>query len=170
MSLSLSQASIPVFIRGFDNLSKIIDKAAANAEARKIDPSVFIGARLAPDMLPFSKQIQIASDTAKGAAARLSGVDVPSFADTETTFEELKQRIARTVTFIGSVDAAAVDASGDREIVLGAGTPRETRFSGTDYLLGFVLPNFYFHLTTAYLILRHNGVEIGKLDYLGTAK
>ena len=170
MSLSLYQASIPVFVRSFDNLGKIIDKAMADAEARKIDPSVFINARLAPDMLPFSKQIQIASDTSKGAAARLAGVEVPSFPDTETTFDELKARIAVTVAFLRSADAAKIDASGEREIILKLGKAGEVKFTGTSYLLDFVLPNFYFHITTAYLILRHNGVEIGKFDYLGAPK
>jgi hypothetical protein len=167
VSLSLYQASVPVFIRSFDNLNKILDKAIAHAEAKKIDQSVFVTGRLAPDMLPFSKQIQIASDTAKGAAARLGGLEIPSFADTETTFDELKDRIARTVTFMRSADAAKIDASSEREIVLKMGKSGELKFSGNNYLLGFVLPNFYFHITTAYLILRHNGVEIGKLDYLG---
>jgi hypothetical protein len=158
---------VPVFVRSFDNLSKIIDKAVANAESRKIDPAVFIGARLAPDMLPFSKQIQIASDTAKGAAARLASVEIPSFADTETTFAELKDRIARTVAFVREADAAKIDASGEREIILKLGKSGEVKFTGTSYLLDFVLPNFFFHITTAYLILRHNGVDVGKLDYLG---
>jgi hypothetical protein len=169
VSLSLYQASVPVFVRAFDNLTKIIDKAAANADARKIDPAVFISARLAPDMLPFAKQIQIASDTAKGAAARLADIDIPSFADTETTFDELKDRIARTVTFVRSADAAKIDASTGREVILKL-SKGEVKFTGTSYLLDFALPNFYFHVSTAYLILRHNGVDIGKLDYLGAPK
>jgi hypothetical protein len=121
-------------------------------------------------MLPFAKQIQIASDTVKGAAARLADIDIPSFADTETTFDELKDRIARTVAFVRGADAAKIDASAEREIVLKLGKSGEVKFTGTSYLLDFVLPNLYFHVSTAYLILRHNGVDIGKLDYLGTPR
>lgn len=168
MSLSMYRASVPVLVRGFESLSKIIDKAAAHAETKKIDQAVFMNARLAPDMLPFSKQIQIASDTAKGAAARMAEIDIPSFEDTETTFAELQARIARTVDFIQSVDAAKINASADRAIVMKLGKSGEAHFTGTTYLLGFALPNFYFHITTAYAILRHNGVEIGKWDYLGS--
>jgi hypothetical protein len=168
VSLSLHQASIPVFVRNFDNLTKIIDKAAANAAARNIDPSVFITARLAPDMLPFSKQIQIASDISKGAASRLASVDIPNFADTESTFDELKERISRTVTYLRSLDAAAIDASSERDITFKASRDLEIKLPGNSYLLTFAMPNFYFHISAAYMILRHNGVNLGKLDFLGT--
>ncbi|WP_313512544.1 DUF1993 family protein [Pseudomonas sp.] len=167
MSFSMYQASIPVFVRMFGNLSAILDKAAAFAEAKKIDPAVLISARLAVDMLPLSKQIQIASDAAKGAGARLTGSEVPSFADTETTFPELQARIARTVAFLQGLDAAQFDGCETREIVLKLAAG-EVALKGDAYLLHFVLPNFYFHVTTAYAILRHNGLDLGKTDYLGT--
>ncbi|WP_287028808.1 DUF1993 domain-containing protein [Pseudomonas sp. UBA6310] len=166
MSLSMYQASVPVFVRMFGNLSAILDKAAAFAEAKKIDPSVLVNARLAVDMLPLSKQVQIASDAAKGAGARLTGSDVPSFADTETTFPELQARVAKTVDFLKGLDAAQFDGSESKEIVLTL-AKGEVRFKGDAYLLNFVLPNFYFHMTTAYAILRHNGLDLGKMDYLG---
>lgn len=166
MSLSIYQASVPVLIRALNNLSAIVDKAAANAEARKIDPAVFINARLAPDMFPLSRQIQSASDGAKGCAARLAGIDIPAFADTETSFPELKERIAKTVAFLQSVGEAQIEGSASRTVTMklrGA----EVNFTGQGYLLDFALPNFFFHVTTAYAILRHNGVEIGKRDFLG---
>ena len=166
MSLSLYQVSVPVFVRMFGNLSAILDKAAVYAETAKIDPAVLLNARLAPDMHPLTRQIQIASDAAKGCVARLAGVEVPSFADTESSFAELQARIARTLEFVRSLTPGQIDSGEGREVVLrlpGA----EMKFSGEDYLLHFVLPNFYFHLTTAYAILRHNGLDIGKMDYLG---
>lgn len=166
MSLSMFQASIPVFVRMLGNLSAILDKAAAHAEAKKIDPTVFIRDRLAPDMLPLSFQIQTAADLAKGCAARLAGIDAPSFADTETTFPELKERIAKTVTFLQSVTAAQLNGSDERTITLNLRSG-ELKFQGHEYLLYFALPNFYFHITTAYAILRHNGVDLGKRDFLG---
>lgn len=167
MQLSMYQASIPVFVRALGNLSAILDKAAAHAEARKIDPPVFINARLAPDMFPLSRQVQSASDSAKGCAARLAGIEVPRYEDTETTFAELRARIAKTVMFMQGVKAAQVDGSEDRTITLKL-RGREVNFSGREYLLNFVLPNFFFHATAAYAILRHNGLEIGKTDYLGS--
>lgn len=166
MPLSMYQASIPVFVRMLGNLSAILHKAEAYAEARKIAPAVLVNARLAPDMLPLSSQIQIASDTAKGCAARLAGVEIPSYPDTESSFDELQERIARTVVFLESIDAAQLDGSEERPITLSF-PKMELKFGGSEYLLGFVLPNFYFHLTTAYAILRHNGLDIGKLDFLG---
>ncbi|OJT19629.1 hypothetical protein BO221_35270 [Archangium sp. Cb G35] len=166
MSLSMYQASIPVFIRMLGNLSAILEKAAAYAAAKKIEPSVLINSRLAPDMRPLSFQIQIASDMAKGCAARLAGIDPPSMADTESTFPELQERIKKTIDFLQTVSAAQVDGSEEREVILKMrGT--EMQFKGQPYLLGFVLPNFYFHVTTAYAILRHNGLDIGKADFLG---
>jgi hypothetical protein len=166
MSLSMYQTSIPVFVRMLGNLSAILDKAAAHAEAKKIDPTVFIRDRLAPDMLPFSFQVQTATDLAKGCAARLTGIEAPSFADTETTFPELKERIAKTVTFLQGVTPAQLNGSEERAITLNLRSG-EMKFQGHEYLLHFALPNFYFHVTTAYNILRHNGVELGKRDFLG---
>lgn len=166
MSLSMYQASIPVFVRGLENLATILQKAADHAQARKIAPEVFLTARLAPDMFPLVRQVQIVSDTAKGCAARLAGIEVPSYADSEASFAELQERIAKTVTFLNGIAAVQVDGSEARPITLKM-HDREVRFSGQAYLLGFALPNFFFHLTTAYGILRHYGVDIGKKDYLG---
>jgi len=167
MTLSMYQASIPAFVRILTNLSAILTKAEAHAAAKKIDSSVFINARLAPDMFPLARQIQIASDGVKGCAARLAGIDVPSYADTETTFAELQARIAKAVAFMQSVKPAQIDGSEERDIQLKVGG-HEFKFKGQAYLLTFVIPNFYFHVTTAYAILRHNGVEIGKQDFLGS--
>ena len=166
MSLTMYQASIPSFLRMLGNLSAILDKAAAHAEAKKIDPSIFINARLAPDMFPLSRQVQIATDMVKGCAARLAGIDVPRYEDNETTFAELQARIAKTKEFLQSVSASQVDGSEDRQIALKFGS-KELSFLGQAYLLDFVIPNFHFHLTTTYAILRHSGVDIGKKDYTG---
>lgn len=159
-------ASVPVFTRMLGNMLKWLDKAETHAQARKFDPNNYLALRLAPDMLPFVKQIQIASDGAKGCVARLAGRDVPKWDDTEVTLDELRARIRRTLDYVQSVPAEQVDGSEQREIVL-AMRQGEVRFSGQDYLLHFVLPNFYFHATTAYALLRHAGVELGKRDYLG---
>jgi len=150
------------------NLSSILTKTAAHAEAKKIDPSVFVNARLAPDMHPLARQIQMVSDTAKGAAARLAGVDVPSMPDTEATLAELQQRIAKTVDFLSSLKPEQFEGSADRSVELNVGGGQKMTFKGATYLTHFALPNFYFHVTTAYDIVRHNGVEIGKRDYLGS--
>jgi uncharacterized protein len=166
MSLSMYQASIPAFVRILGNLSRILDKAKAHAEARKIDLSVFVNGRLAPDMFPLSRQIQIATDAVKGGGARLAGVEVPSYPDTETSFDELQARITKTADFLKGLKKEAFDGSEDREVVLKIRN-EDLKFRGSDYLFGFVIPNFYFHVTTTYDILRHNGVEIGKMDYLG---
>lgn len=166
MTLSMYQAAVPVFVRGLENLATILAKAAAHAEAKKIDPSVFINARLAPDMFALARQVQITSDAAKGSAARLAGVEVPSYPDTESTFPELQERVAKTIAFVKGFTPAQIDGSEDRKIVLKMRTD-EVTFRGQDYLLKLALPNFFFHLTTAYDILRHNGVEVGKMDYLG---
>jgi len=168
MSLSMHQISIPVFARALNNLAAILNKAATHVEARKIDPSVLINYRLAPDMLPLSRQVQIASDTAKGCAARLAGVDVPSFADTETTFPELQERIDKTLAFLNTLTAEQIDGSESRTVTIQL-RGKDVQFVGLAYLTSFVLPNLYFHVTTAYAILRHNGVELGKADYLGGA-
>ena len=160
------QASAPRFANMLGNLSAILDKAQAHCEARKIDPLVLTGDRLYPDMFPLSRQVQIACDTAKGAVARLAGVDIPRHDDLERSFEELKARIAKTVDFVQSVKRERIDGAEEKEIVLQMRSG-ERRYTGLQYLLGHALPNFYFHLTTAYNILRHNGVDLGKRDYLG---
>ncbi|UCJ16257.1 DUF1993 domain-containing protein [Pseudomonas sp. MM211] len=167
MPLSMHSISIPVFTRQLNNLSTILGIAAANAEARKIEQSVFLNARLAPDMFALSRQVQIACDTAKTGAALLAGVEAPSHADDETSIAELQARIAKVLEFVGSISAAQLDGSEDRTITLKR-RDKETHFQGQAFLLDHVLPNFYFHLTTTYAILRHNGVEIGKRDFLGT--
>lgn len=167
MTLSMYQASAPRFANLLNNLAAILDKAQAHCEARKIDPLALTAFRLYPDMLPFTRQITIACDTAKGAVARLAGVEIPKHEDTETTLAELKARIAKTVDFIGTIKPAQIDGSEDKTIVLKLGS-REQTFKGMQYLLGFAQPNFYFHATAAYAILRHNGVELGKRDYIGT--
>jgi hypothetical protein len=166
MAISMYQISIPVFTRMLNNLSAILDKAAAHAETKKIEPSVFINSRLAPDMFPLARQVQIATDAVKGCAARLAGIDIPSFADTETTFSELKERIAKTQAFLNSVTANQLEGSETRKVSIKV-RGNDVEFLGLPYLTGFVLPNLFFHITTTYAILRHNGVEIGKMDYLG---
>ena len=160
------QASAPRFVNTLGNLAAILDKAQAHCDARKIDPLVLTGYRLFPDMFPLSRQVQIACDTAKGAVARLAGAEIPKHEDSERTFAELKARIAKTIDFVQSVKRERVDGAEDKEIVLQMRSG-ERRFTGVQYLLGHALPNFYFHVTTAYNILRHNGVELGKADYLG---
>jgi len=160
--------SVPVFNTTLANLSAILDKAAAHAEARKIDPAVLLSARLYPDMLPFTKQIQIASDSAKGGAARLTGAEPPAFEDSETTFAELKARIARTREYLATLAPEKFAGAEERaiELKMRNGT---RHFVGLPYLAHYVLPNFFFHTTTAYAILRHNGVELGKMDFLGNS-
>jgi hypothetical protein len=167
MTISMYQASAPRLANSLKNLSAILDKAAAHAEAKKIDPAVLLQSRLYPDMLPLLRQVQIASDSAKGAVARLAGVEVPKYEDTEETIADLKQRLAKTIDFVSSLKPAQIDGSEDKDIHLKLGT-REVDWKGMQYLLGFALPNFYFHVVTAYDILRHNGVEIGKRDFIGT--
>jgi hypothetical protein len=161
------QASAPRFASMLGNLSAILDKGQAYADAKRIEPTVLTACRLYPDMFPLSRQVQIACDTAKGAVARLAGVENPKHDDTEQTFAELKARIAKTVAFINIIQPNQIDGSEEREIVLKLGG-RDVKFTGMQYLLGFAHPNFYFHVATAYDILRHNGVELGKRDYLGT--
>jgi hypothetical protein len=167
MKISMYQASAPRFVNMLTNLRAILDKAQAHAEAKKIDPEVLAGARLFPDMFALARQVQIACDTAKGAVARLSGLENPKHEDTEKSIAELKARIDKTIAFIETVRPELVDGSEDRDISLKLGT-REVSWKGMQYLLGFALPNFYFHATTAYDILRHCGVELGKRDYIGT--
>ena len=165
--MSMSAASIPVFEIGLNALSAILDKAAAYAEAKKIEPTVLLGMRLFPDMLAFTSQVQIACDQAKNGSARLAGVEPPRYEDNEKTLVELKARIAKTLAYLKSLDRKAIDAATDREITLPLGPNKKGHMKGADYLHHFALPNFYFHLTTAYDILRHCGVEIGKFDFLG---
>jgi hypothetical protein len=148
------------------NLTEILKKAEEHADAKKIDHCVFINARLAPDMFPLSRQVQITTDSVKGCAARLAGIEIPSYADTETTFADLYARINKTVEFIKSVAEHQIDGTEEKQIKLSVGK-RNLEFTGQVYLLNFVIPNFYFHLVTTYAILRHNGVDVGKMDFLG---
>lgn len=161
-------ASIPVFKQLLGGLSGVLTKAAEHAAARKIDPPALLQARLFPDMFPLLRQVQIATDFARSVAARLAGVEVPSAPDTEQSFDELQQRIASTLAFLDSLDSAAFEGSETREIVLRPGTPKERTLSGEAYLLSYGLPQFFFHVTTVYALLRHSGVEIGKRDYMGS--
>jgi hypothetical protein len=160
------QVSVPVFLKMLGNLAAILDKSAAFAEAKKIDPSVLLGYRLAPDMLSLTRQVQIAADHAKRGAARLAGIEAPAYEDNEASFAELKARIDKTVAFINTVKPAQIDGSEAREITLKLGGNSKT-LTGQTYLLHNALPNFFFHVTAAYAILRHCGVEIGKSDFLG---
>ena len=166
MPLTLYQASIPVFTRGFHNLSAVLEKAKAHAAANNIDLATYVNARLAPDMYPLSGQVQSASDAAKFGAARIAAVTPPSFADTETTFDELQARIAKTLDFLKTVDEAQINGRAGGTVTLKV-RGKELNFECEPYLLNFVLPNLFFHLTTAYDILRHQGVPLGKMDYLG---
>jgi hypothetical protein len=166
MPITMYQASAPRFANILRNLSAILDKAQAHAEARKIEPAALTQARLYPDMLPLVRQVQIACDTAKGAVARLAGLEVPKHEDTEQTFAELKARIAKTLDFVESAKPAQLDGAEEKEITLKM-RGQDVKYKGLQYLLGHAYPNFYFHVTTAYNILRHNGVELGKRDYIG---
>jgi hypothetical protein len=167
MSFSMSKASIPSLEMGLNALSGVLDKAQAFATAKKIDPSVLLGSRLAPDMFALTRQVQVATDLAKNGMARLAGVEPPRYEDTETTIDQLKARLAKTVAFIKSLDTSKIDAAADREITFPLGPNNKGQMKGDDYLNHFVLPNVYFHQTAAYAILRHCGVEIGKQDFLG---
>jgi hypothetical protein len=162
MPLSMYQASIPLLVRGLGNLSAVLKKGEAHGDA-----AALVEARLAPDMFTLSGQIQRASDTAKGCAARLASIDNPSFADSETSFAQLQERIAKTVDFLQRVKREQIDGTEDKPISFKAG-PYMLNFTGASYLLTFVVPNFFFHVTTAYDILRHKGVAVGKMDYLGS--
>jgi hypothetical protein len=166
MSISMHSASVPIFARMLGNLTRWLDKAEAHAQARKFDPAVYLSARLAPDMLPFTNQVQIACDAIKFGVARLSGVEAPKFADEEASLADLRARIRKTLDFIESVPASKIDGTEDKDVVV----PRRDgsmTLKGEAYLKHFVLPNFFFHVTTAYALLRHFGVELGKADYLG---
>ncbi|MFT7472628.1 MAG: hypothetical protein ACI8XU_002530 [Kiritimatiellia bacterium] len=166
MSLSMHSASIPYFVRALNNLSTIITKGAAHAQENDIDPSILVTDRLFPDMLPLSRQVQIACDVSKGAAARISGIEAPSHEDNESSFEELIARISKTIEFLNSLPADKVNGTEEKEIKFQAG-PYELDFTGATYLSMWALPNIYFHVTTTYNILRHNGVALGKIDYVG---
>jgi hypothetical protein len=168
MTSAVYTASIPVFKQMLGGLREVLAKAEAHASAKKIDPNALLQARLFPDMFPLLRQVQVATDFAKSVSARLAGVEVPKVEDTEQTFADLQARIATVLTFIEGLDAARFDDAATREIVTQAGTPKEKRFSGQSYLFNYGLPHFFFHTTTVYAILRHNGVEVGKKDYVGT--
>ena len=169
MSLTMYSASVPVFVRMLGNMLNWLDKAEAHAKARKFDSGNYLGLRLAPDMLPFNRQIQIASDGAKGCVARLAGVEVPKWDDSETSMAELRLRVLRTSDYVQTFSAEQIDGSEGREILLPTRQGDPLRYDGESYLKHYVLPNFYFHATTTYALLRHAGVELGKRDYLGAA-
>jgi hypothetical protein len=166
MTISMFQASVPRLINALNNLSHILDKAQAHIDAKKIDASALIQFRLYPDMLNFTRQVQIASDTAKGVVARLAGIEIPAYEDNEQSIADLKARIAKTIAFIQGFKPEQIDGTEDKDIITKRGE-KETHYKGMQFLLGHAIPNVYFHITTAYAILRHNGVEIGKRDYLG---
>lgn len=170
MAMSMYAASVPLFQHMLRNLVHILDKGEANAQARKFDPAVLANFRLAPDMLPFTRQVLIACDAAKLAVARISGGEAPKFDDTEATFPELKARIAKTLDYLGSVPASALDGTEDKEITFPVGREATRTMTAQAYLTTWALPNFFFHVTTAYAILRHNGVDLGKADYLTAGK
>lgn len=167
MSLSMHEASVPVFRHMLGALAGVLAKGEAHAAEQGVEPDVLLQARLFPDMFPLQRQVQIACDFAKSVSARLADVEVPAFPDDEASFGELRERIARTLAFIDGLDPLLFEGSDEREIVLRPGTPKERRFDGKAYLLQYGLPQFFFHVTTAYALLRHNGVAVGKLDFMG---
>lgn len=166
MQISMYKASVPRLINGLSNLSHILGKAQAHAEARNIDPVIFANMRLYPDMFPLSRQVQIACDVSKGLAARLAGVDIPAHEDTEKDLKDLQARIAKTIAFLETFKPEQIDGTEDKDIVIKRGD-KEMRYKGMQFLLGHGLPNLHFHTTTTYSMLRASGVEIGKADYLG---
>jgi len=167
MTISMYTASVPVFTQMLDSLSDVLKKAEVHAAEKNIAPEIFLQARLFPDMFALIRQVQIAADFAKGVAGRLAEADLPAYEDNEQTFADLQTRIAKTKAFITSLDTAKFAGSEEREIVLRPGTPKEKKLSGQTYLLQYGLPQFFFHVTTTYAILRHNGVVLGKKDYMG---
>ena len=167
MTISMHSASVPVFVRMLGNVLNWLDKAQAHAEARKFDTANYLGLRLAPDMLPFTRQIQIATDGAKGCVARLAGLEVPKWDDNEASFDDLRARLRKTIDYVQSIPAAQIDGSDGREIVLPMRVGDPLRFTGEAYLKHFVLPNLYFHTSMTYALLRHAGVDLGKKDFLG---
>ena len=166
MALSFYDISVPVFLRGLGQLSHLLDKGLAHAQAEGIDPTVLVNARLAPDMFTLAGQVQSASDASKLGTARIAGITAPSFSDTETTYAELQARVGKTVDFLQGVDRALIDGFEERPVTMKV-RGNELKFTAQRYLLQFALPNFFFHLTTAYDLLRHSGVPLGKMDYLG---
>jgi hypothetical protein len=166
MTISMYQASVPRFVNMLGNLSGILDKAQAHTEAKKLDPATLPNSRLFPDMFPLIRQVQIACDAATGSVARLAGLDVPAYDNAEKTLPELKARVLQAIAFVQGFTAGQIDGTEDKDIVIKRGE-KESRYKGMQYLLGHAVPNLYFHITTTYAILRHNGVEIGKRDYLG---
>ncbi|HKA76571.1 MAG TPA: DUF1993 domain-containing protein [Pseudolabrys sp.] len=166
MPFTMSQTSLPVFETGLHALLAVLDKAAVHIAAKKIDPPVLVGWRLAPDMFALGRQVQVACDQAKNGSARLAGVEPPKFDDTEATLDQFRERITKTVAYLKTLDTKAIDSSSEREITFPLG-PSKGQMKGADYLNHFVLPNFYFHLTAAYIAVRNFGVEVGKRDFLG---
>lgn len=168
MTISMYSASVPVFQQMLDSLDQLLAKAEAHVEARKLDPQALLQARLYPDMFPLLRQVQIACDFARGLSGRLAGAELPVFDDSETSFADLRALVARTLDFLGGLEPAAFEGSDTREILLRPGTPKERKLAGQAYLLSYGLPQFFFHATTAYALLRHSGVEIGKRDFMGS--
>lgn len=167
MTISMYQASVPNLVRALNNLTAVLEKGAAHAETKGIDPAVLVNSRLYPDMFPLDKQIQIASDVSRKGIARLAGEEAPAVEDTETTLSELIDRLKQSVAYLETFSAAQIDGTEEKEITIPIGKGQSMTLPGWPYLSFFVLPNVYFHVTTAYAILRHNGVEVGKRDYLG---
>jgi hypothetical protein len=168
MSLSMYNASVPVFRQVLGSLAAILEKAEAHADLKKLEPDALLKARLFPDMFPLLRQVQVAADFAKGTVARLGGVEVPRYEDVETDFAGLRERIAKTLAFIDSVPREAIEDGAEREITVGSGEKQRQFKGGQTYLFHYSLPHFYFHATTAYAILRHNGLDIGKKDFIGS--
>ena len=168
MTNTLYATSVPLFKQMLGGLKDVLAKAEAHAVAKKMDPNALLQARLFPDMFPLLKQVQVATDFAKGVAHRLAGVEVPTMDDTELSFADLQARIDKVLSLISGLNAAQFEGAATREIVTQAGTPKEKRFTGQSYLVNYGLPHFFFHTTSAYNTLRHNGVEVGKRDYIGT--
>jgi hypothetical protein len=168
MTISLYAASVPVFKQMLSSVSALLTTAEAHANAKKIDPAVFLQARLFPDMFPLLRQVQIASDFARGVSARLAGVEVPKYEDKEQSFADLHELLGKTLAFLEGFTPAQIDGNEERDIVTRPGTPKERIFKGQDYLLNYGIPQFFFHITTTYAILRSNGVEVGKKDFMGT--
>ncbi len=167
MAISMHSASVPVFVRMLNNMLAWLDKAEAHAAAKKFDPKNYLGLRLTPDMLPFPRQIQIATDTAKNCVARLAGIEPPKWEDDEASLDELRARIKKAIEYVQAVPAAKIDGTDSREIMVPMGPGRSVPFTGETLLRGFALPNFFFHCTMTYALLRQGGVELGKMDYLG---
>lgn len=167
MTISLYAASLPVFKQMLNSMDAVLTKAEEHAANRKIDPNALLQARLFPDMFPLIRQVQVATDFARGVSARLAGAEVPKFDDNQQTFSDLHDLIGKTLAFIDGFSASQIDGQEDRVIVTRPGTPKEKKFTGQSYLLTYGLPQFFFHVTTTYAILRHNGVEVGKRDFMG---